>query len=42
MQKIPARCMQEGRKGDHEDDTDTAHFWEFFSLIRPARSKVRA
>ena len=42
MQKIPARCMQEGRKGDHEDDTDTAHFWESFSLIRPARSKVRA
>jgi hypothetical protein len=26
--------MQDGRERDHEDDTDTAHFWESFSLIR--------
>ena len=36
MQQEPARRMQDGRKGDHKDDTDTAHFWESFSLIRPA------
>jgi hypothetical protein len=28
--------MQDGRKGDHKDDAYTAHFWESFSLIRPA------
>ena len=42
MQNVPARCMQEGRERDHKDDTDVAHFWESFSLIRPACSTVRA
>ena len=30
----PARRMQDGRERDHKDDTNTAHFWESFSLIR--------
>jgi hypothetical protein len=30
MQQEPAHRMQDGRKGDHEDDANTAHFWDFF------------